>query len=62
MILLLVKATVILAAALAGVRLARRSRAVRHLVLTASFGALLLLPVTAAVGPSYRSHCRSRRV
>ena len=42
----LVKVTVILALALAGARLARRSRAaVRHVLLAAGFAALLLLPL-----------------
>lgn len=50
---LLVKATLVMAIGLTGARLARRSRAsVRHLVLVATFGTLVALPVVALVMPS----------
>ncbi len=49
---LLVKATVVLVLALAGVRLARRSSAaVRHLLLAGAFAVLLLLPLASALAP-----------
>ena len=52
---LLVKATVITLLALAGTRLARRTRAaVRHLLLAAAFATLLLVPVISAVAPAVR--------
>jgi hypothetical protein len=49
---LLIKASVTLALALGGVRLARRNRAsLRHLLLTAGFGGLLVLPLASMVVP-----------
>ena len=49
---LLFKVTLILALALAGTRLARHSRAaVRHVLLAASFAALLMLPIASVVVP-----------
>ena len=49
----LVKATLILIAALAAIRLARRSRAsVRHAVLGATFAVLAALPLANAVLPA----------
>ena len=52
---ILLKVTVILALALAGTRLARHSRAaVRHVLLAASFGALLILPIASFVAPTVR--------
>ena len=52
---LLLKVTVILILALAGTRLARHSRAaVRHVLLAASFGALLILPIASLVAPTVR--------
>jgi bla regulator protein BlaR1 len=49
---LLIKVTVTLALALAGARLARRNRAaLRHLVLTAGFAGLLLLPIASLFAP-----------
>jgi len=49
------KATVTTALGLIGVRLARRSRAaVRHALLAASFGALLVLPIASIVTPPVR--------
>jgi uncharacterized protein (TIGR03435 family) len=53
MLAILVKVTVLLAVALIGVRLARNSRAaVRHVLLTAAFAALLILPMASAIAPS----------
>ena len=50
-----VKATVTTALALLGVWLARRSRAaVRHTLLAAAFGVLLLLPIVSVVAPPVR--------
>lgn len=50
---ILLKVTVVLAVALAGTRLARKSRAsVRHVVLSASFAILLALPLAAAIAPA----------
>lgn len=50
---ILVRATLVLILGLAASRLARRARAsVRHLVLTSTFGALLVLPTLAAVTPA----------
>ena len=50
---LLVKATLSLAVALIGYRLARRSRAaVRHVLLAAAFAVLLVLPLASSVIPS----------
>ena len=55
-----VKATIIAALALIGTRLARRSRAaVRHVLLAAAFGALLLLPVASMVAPPVRIAVRN---
>lgn len=55
MISILLKVTITLVLALAGTRLARRSRAaVRHLVLAASFAVLLWLPITAVIVPTVR--------
>ena len=49
---LLLEVTVILTLALAGTRLARHSRAaVRHVLLAASFGVLLILPIASFVAP-----------
>jgi len=49
---ILLKATVILSLALAGARLARRSRAsVRHVLLAAGFAALLALPIASLIAP-----------
>lgn len=49
------KATVIAAFGLVGARLARRSRAaVRHVLLAATFGVLLLLPVASLIVPPVR--------
>lgn len=49
------KATVVAAFGLIGARLARRSRAaLRHVVLAATFGALLLLPVASLLAPPVR--------
>ena len=49
------KATVIAAFGLMGARLARRSRAaVRHVLLAATFGVLLLLPVASLIVPPVR--------
>jgi bla regulator protein BlaR1 len=54
-VLLLLKVTVTTALALIAVRLARRSRAaVRHVLLAASFGVLVLLPIASIVAPSVR--------
>lgn len=54
------KATVIALLALIGTRLARRSRAaVRHVLLAAAFGALLLLPVASMVAPPVRIAVRN---
>lgn len=51
----LVKATLVVGAALGGVRLARGSRAaVRHLVLAAAFAVLLVLPPASFLAPSVR--------
>ena len=50
---LLLKVTVVLTLALAGTRLARHSRAaVRHVLLAASFGVLLILPIASLVAPT----------
>jgi uncharacterized protein (TIGR03435 family) len=50
---MLLKVTVILSLALAGTRLTRRSRAaVRHVLLSAAFGTLLILPIASVVAPS----------
>jgi uncharacterized protein (TIGR03435 family) len=50
---LVARATVIVTLALVGVRLARSARAaVRHVVLAAAFGALLVLPVDSLVAPT----------
>jgi len=50
---ILIKATVILALGLTAARLARRAQAsVRHLLLAATFGALILLPLAALVVPN----------
>ena len=52
-LLILVKATVALALGLAAVRLARSSRAsVRHLLLSSTFGVLLVLPAAVALVPA----------
>jgi uncharacterized protein (TIGR03435 family) len=52
---ILAKVTVTTALALMAVRLTRRSRAaVRHVVLAAAFGVLLVLPVAAIVAPAIR--------
>lgn len=52
---LIAKATLAVALGIAGARLARGSRAaVRHAVLTAAFGVLLLLPIVSAVTPPLR--------
>jgi uncharacterized protein (TIGR03435 family) len=52
-VLLLLKATVTLALALAGARLLRRNRAaLRHVLLAAGFAGLLLLPIVSRFGPS----------
>ncbi len=49
---IVVKATVIAALALIGTRLARGSRAaVRHVLLAAAFGVLLLLPLASVIAP-----------
>ena len=49
------KATVIAAFGLLGARIARRSRAaVRHVLLAATFGVLLLLPVASLIVPPLR--------
>ena len=49
------KATVIVAFGLMGARIARRSRAaVRHVLLAATFGVLLLLPVASLIVPPVR--------
>ncbi len=49
------KATVIAAFGLMGARLARKSRAaVRHVLLAATFGVLLLLPVASLIVPPVR--------
>lgn len=50
---ILLKVTVVLALALVGTRLARRTRAsVRHVVLSAAFAILLALPLAAAFAPA----------
>jgi bla regulator protein blaR1 len=50
---LLIKATLTLALALAGARLARRNRAaLRHLLLAAGFAGLLLLPIASLFAPA----------
>lgn len=50
---IVLKATLVLVLALVAARLARHGRAsVRHLLLTAAFGALLVLPLAAVVAPS----------
>jgi uncharacterized protein (TIGR03435 family) len=52
---IIVKTTLILVFALVGVRLARRSRAsMRHAILAAAFGVLLVLPVVSALAPPFR--------
>jgi uncharacterized protein (TIGR03435 family) len=52
---IVIKVTVTTGLALAGARLARRSRAaVRHVLLAAAFGVLVVLPIAAAVVPSVR--------
>ena len=52
---LLLKATVTLTLALAAARLARRNRAaLRHVLLTLGFAALLLLPIASRFGPAVR--------
>jgi beta-lactamase regulating signal transducer with metallopeptidase domain len=52
-LLILMKATVALALGLAAVRLARSTRAsVRHLLLSSTFGVLLVLPAAAALVPA----------
>jgi uncharacterized protein (TIGR03435 family) len=52
---ILLEVTVVLALALAGTRLARKSRAaVRHIVLAAAFGVVLMLPLASLVAPSVR--------
>jgi hypothetical protein len=49
---LIAKGTIVMAAALLAAGLARSSRAsVRHVVLTAAFGVMLLLPLAAATAP-----------
>src|SRR5580704_19793990 len=49
---IVLKATVVIALALIGARLARGTRAsVRHLVLASAFGVLLVLPVAAVLMP-----------
>jgi len=54
-LLIIVKVTITLALSLIGVRLAKRSRAaLRHFVLTTSFGIAALLLATAVVAPSVR--------
>jgi len=57
---IITKATVIAAFGLMGARLARRSRAaVRHVLLAATFGALLLLPLASMVAPRVRIEVRN---
>jgi hypothetical protein len=52
---LIVKAAIAIALVLAGAWLARRSRAaLRHALLTASFGVLLVLPIVSAIAPAVR--------
>jgi TonB family protein len=52
---LIAKATLVLAVALVGVSLARRSRAaVRHALLAAAFGVLLVLPAASVFSPPVR--------
>jgi uncharacterized protein (TIGR03435 family) len=52
---LFIKATIVLAVALAATRLARRSSAaVRHVFLAAAFAALLGLPIASVVAPTIR--------
>ncbi len=52
---ILLKATVVVALALAGTRLARRSRAsVRHVLLASAFVVLLILPIATMWAPSVR--------
>ena len=54
-VLILVKATLVLTAALIAVRLARRTRAsIRHAILAAALGALMVLPITSIVAPPVR--------
>ena len=51
----LAKVTVVMALALAGTRLAQRSRAaVRHVLLAGAFAVLLILPMASVVAPSVR--------
>src|SRR6266704_870873 len=53
--LIVVKATIIVALALTGTCLARRSRAaVRHALLAAGFGMLLVLPIASVIAPPVR--------
>jgi uncharacterized protein (TIGR03435 family) len=50
---ILIKVTVIMALAFAGLKLARRSRAaVRHVLLAASFVVLLMLPIASIIAPA----------
>jgi hypothetical protein len=52
---IVIKVTIIAAFSLAGARLARRSRAaVRHALLAAAFGGMLVLPVASFVVPPIR--------
>jgi uncharacterized protein (TIGR03435 family) len=52
---ILIKVTIISALSLAGARLARRSRAaLRHAVLAAAFGVMLVLPVASFIAPPVR--------
>jgi hypothetical protein len=53
--LIVAKVTVIVACGLIGVRLLRRNRAaVRHVMLAAAFGVILLLPVASLIAPPVR--------
>jgi len=52
---IIVKATLILAFALIAARLTRRSRAsLRHAILAAAFGVLLVLPIASTLAPPFR--------
>ena len=58
---ILVKVTIIAVVSLAGARLARRSRAaVRHALLAAAFGVMLVLPVGGFVARPSASQSPSR--